>query len=99
MKATRKSFTINQKRQAIKDVKELVSKGNTATMARHLVGQQLDVFPGTIYKWQRLFKATPTTKASTSLINSVDIRTSNGKLVRLTPTDIANIAKLAGHVH
>ena len=53
MKQTWKVFTLTQKRQAIRDMKALVAKGNSVSKARLLVGRTLDVTANTIYNWER----------------------------------------------
>ena len=53
MKQTWKVFTLTQKRQAIRDMKALVAKGNSVSKARLLVGRTLGVTANTIYNWER----------------------------------------------
>ena len=60
MKQTYKVFTLTQKRQAVRDMKALVAKGNSVSKARLLVGRTLDVTANTIYNWERKLTGTAT---------------------------------------
>ena len=53
MKKAWKVFTLTQKRQAVRDMKALVAKGNTVSRARLVVGRTMGVTPNTIYNWER----------------------------------------------
>ena len=102
-----KLYSLTDKQKAVKNVRDLMAKGNSISKARALVGSIFRVTTNTIYNWERQL-ATATTRATTvhsngtlhsPLITSVNIRTTKGVTVQLTPDDISNIAKLAGYIH
>ena len=53
MKQTWKTYTLKTKRNAIKEMKQLVAQGQTVSKARLSIGRKLDVTPNTIYNWER----------------------------------------------
>ena len=78
MKKAWKTFTQTVKRQAVRDMKALVAKGNTVSKARLTVGRALGVTPNTIYNWERSLTGKVT--RSNALTKSVTMR-SNGPIV------------------
>ena len=80
MKKTWKVFTLTKKREAIKDIRDLIAKGNSVTRARLLVGRTLGVTPNTIYNWERALTG----------------RTTQSKGLRVTPSETSIIIPTNG---
>ena len=77
-KIDHKNITLIQKRQAIRDVKSLVSKGNTVSKARLLVGRTLDVTPNTIYNWERKITGKTTQTKGLAVVSRTALNGDNG---------------------
>ena len=79
MKRTWKMFTVTKKRQAIKDVRTLVSKDISVSKARQTIGKALGVTPNTIYNWERDLTGKATQSRS---LNSLPVLMHNNGYVR-----------------
>jgi len=79
MKRTWKVFTLTKKREAIKDMRDLIAKGNSVTRARFLVGRTLGVAPNTIYNWERALAGRSTqSKVLKTVSKPISIHSNNG---------------------
>ena len=105
-------FTLTQKRQAVKDMRSLMAKGNSITKARTVIGRKLGVTPSTLYNWERALNGefTNTTKSTvvrsnshiTGLkphITSVNLYIPGKGDVTLDHDLLRSISELAGHVN
>ena len=110
MKRTWKMFTVTKKRQAIKDVRTLVSKDISVSKARQTVGKALGVTPNTLYTWERSLTGETTqdrTVRSTPVlmhnngnarphITSVNLHIPGQGEITLDHELLTNISRLAG---
>ena len=104
---TYKVFTLTQKRQAIRDMKALVSKGDSVSSARKTVGNGLDVTPNTIYNWERKLTGRSTISLKSDVhsnngitrphITSVNLHVPGKGDITLDNQLLNHISKLAGY--
>ena len=91
MKQTWKVFTLTQKRQAIKEVKALVAKGNSVSKARLQVSRRIDVTATTLYNWERKLTGKATrSKGMTTLspISSPVVKTNGTTKPHITSVNL-----------
>ena len=86
---TRKVFTLTQKRQAIRDMRALVAKGNSVSRARLLVGRTLEVSANTIYYWEsKMYGKTTQSKVITPKIKTTVHKASTNNIAKAHITGV-----------
>ena len=110
-RSTRKPLmhTLATKLEAIKTVNKRMANGDTKYNACRMLAKKHHVTTQTVYNWylRHNTKITQVNLANSTTnhvkhdrltIHSLDVRTTNGTVVKLTPTDIKGIAEYANLV-
>ena len=97
--------TAGIKRKAVDLVKQGLNKGNSVTKSRKVAARATGYTAETIYNWEKQLtgrslalrgkRITKKTTKSNDFLDSISIKSTTGRIINLTKSDVQNIAKLA----